>query len=52
MTFRDIVTKRHEKVNIIPDAAPRVTDTPYPAIRRNPAHSRSTEKTKKLKSHR
>ena len=41
--LRHIVTNREEYVNIIALAAPRVTVTPYPAIRRRPRCSRSTE---------
>ena len=43
MVFLLIVTSRLEYVNIITLAAPRVTVTPYPAIRRRPPCSLSTE---------
>lgn len=43
MIFRHIVSSRVEYVNIMPLAAPRVTVTPYPAIRLNAACSLSME---------
>ena len=43
MVFLLIVTSRLEYVNIITLAAPRVIVTPYPAIRRKPPCSLSTE---------
>lgn len=43
MVLRHMVTSSEEYVNIMAEAAPRVTVTPYPAIRRSPECSRSTE---------